>query len=411
MIRKKEIIFLFLFALSIRLIIYSILFFYPDIHNLNFTPADFGTYDSAARSIIEQGIINQNAAFLRAMPLYHFTVAFFYVIFGYEKIPVFQIQIFQAIVGSLAVVLLYLISEILFKNRKIAFISALILSIYPHHILLGANVLTEINYVTLLLLSIYLILKFINKPNSKIALLTGISFSLTIMQRSVILLFFLFSLAYILLYYKNKIFIIKKESIILTILFLTLTSLAIRNKLSYEMYLPLGTVGSAALYQGNSENATGGHGGDIMLGIDYIDLENTPNLTEQELADYYKTEAIKAIKNNPIRFITRIPIKWWNMVRPNYANASFINNLITIPIYLFVVIFSIIGMIHARKHKYVNLLYLYIIYHFIIHGIYIANIRYRIAFEPVLIIFAAYGFIKLLNKIIKYGKNKSINCS
>jgi len=360
--RKKDIIFLFFFALILRITIYSLFYFYPEIHNLNFTPADFGTYDSAARSIIEQSIINQNAAFLRAMPLYQFTVAFFYIIFGYEKIPVFQIQIFQAIVGSLAVVLLYLISEILFSNRKISVISALILSIYPHHILLGAHVLTEINYVTLLLLSIYLILRFINNASSKIALLTGISLGLTIMQRPVILLFFLFSLAYILWYSKNKIYIIKKEIIILIIFFLILTPLSIRNKISHGIYFPLVSTGSASLYQGNSENATGGYGGDVLLGIDYIDLENTQNLKELELAEVYKKEAIKAIKNNPIKFIERIPVKWWNMIRPNYANASFINNLITIPIYLFVVIFSIIGMIYSRKHKYVNLLYIYIIW-------------------------------------------------
>src|SRR3989344_2556465 len=412
--RKKEIMFLFLFALFLRLLFFVIINFFS-ITNMDFTPDhDFYPYDDAARAIIKDGFFTDNIFLLRKILLYPLFISLFYRMLGTDPIPVQFIQLFQIIISGFSIIFIYFITESLFKNRNIAFTAGILLSIYPHHIFLSLYLLSDNNYVTLLIISIYLIIKFINTQSYKIAILTGIIFGLTILQRPIITLFLLLAIIYIYINseYRFRKIVLSRILIIFIFFIIIWIPWPIRNKIMYNEYFSLGTGGGTALYQGNSENSTGGYGGDVISGIDYTDPFDNISGNESYINNLYKTEAIKAIKKDPIKFIKRIPVRWWNMIRPNYANASFINNLITIPIYLFVVIFSIIGMIYSRKHKYVNLLYIYIIYHFIIHGIYIANIRYRISFEPILIIFAAYGLIKIANKLIKlYEKNKSTNNS
>jgi len=119
---------------------------------------DAWEYDLLARNILNNGTFALDPAGppdARRTPLYPFFIALSYLLFGQNASVA---VIFQILLSSLSVVLLFLIGEKLL-DEKLAFIAALLFAADPLHLFLSQVLLTETLFTFLLLLAAYFAIK------------------------------------------------------------------------------------------------------------------------------------------------------------------------------------------------------------------------------------------------------------
>lgn len=160
-------------------------------YKLSSNPAGFfcdeASYGYNAHTIITQGRDEAGNIFPLLFEAYHGTffhpglpiylIAIPTAIFGLSE---FMVRINSAILGSLLVLLLYILCLQLTRNRSVALLSAFLLSISPWAIHFSRVGFVAIYFVFFLTLSICLFLSAIRHKSTKLFLTSGILFGLTL---------------------------------------------------------------------------------------------------------------------------------------------------------------------------------------------------------------------------------------
>lgn len=268
-------------------------------------------------------------------PLYPFILAFCYKIFGANW---FGVTVIQAMLFGITSYLLFLIGKKI-KNELAGLIAAAYYSFYPYLFLNSLSVVdtTQFIFVTICLVYVVLYSKERGYPFWSYGCM-GSLMGLTFLSRGSALAFLPPILLYIFLTTGNKRIIIK--SIILFIsAFLTLSPWLTRNYL-HTGTLVISTHGSFGLWQGNNEYSYGYLKNNISLDEIYRrkppppiyqnnPIRPRPPVEAIKVAQEYKSEAVRFIKDNPKEFSRLCWIKFvkfwsltYNPVVSSYAYGS-----------------------------------------------------------------------------------------
>jgi 4-amino-4-deoxy-L-arabinose transferase-like glycosyltransferase len=164
-------------------------------------------------------------------PLYPLTIA---SLWWSNEAPILKIQILQAILGGLTVILVYLIS-IRLTNRKVGLTAALLAALSPLSIITTSSVMSETLFTFLLILGIWL-------WSLQRGVSAGITFGLAALTRPVMLPFIILIALLALFFNFNR----RLHTKIAFFALLTLAPWTIRNAVTFDSFIPIQTYGWGA---------------------------------------------------------------------------------------------------------------------------------------------------------------------
>ncbi|MGB9598754.1 MAG: ArnT family glycosyltransferase [Minisyncoccales bacterium] len=288
----------------------------------------------------------KDLAIMRVGPGYELFLAGIYKIFG----PHYQIiWVFQAIFHALTAFLIFLISREIFQKPEgvlIGLFSALFVAFSPDLILASSMLLAENLAIFLLVLSIYFLFKYLNRPTYSNFTFSSLFLILAILTRSQ----FIFITPLFLLIFKKE---WKKIFIFILLFILIFSPWFIRNYKTYGIFLPFNAAAGYNLWNGNHLGASG------EMEIDYQPMiEFAKNHTPLELHQKGVAEFKQFLASHPFEFLKitlrRLSI-FFSLSRPTgfWPGFSIVQQMITAffsfiySIFIFILGFS--GMIWAFK--------------------------------------------------------------
>lgn len=155
--------------------------------------ADALNYLVTAKNLVEYGIYsNDLQAPLRSsnllVPGYPFFLSAIYMLCGDIGAAVVTTFVTQIVIGALSSLLVYWIAKT-FLSVKIAFLVALLFSVYPHQVVGSSYLLTETLFTFVFLLSIALILAAMDRASLVHSAAAGVCMAYSIMIKPITLLF------------------------------------------------------------------------------------------------------------------------------------------------------------------------------------------------------------------------------
>lgn len=369
-------------------------------------------YDKTVRQLIEKGIFGykngsyseQSNAFIT--PGYPLFLAAVYQTFGYDdEGPFVQIQIIQTGFDLASCFLLWLIARNIIKNNYLPLLAPLLFAVNPSFVMLSSYIFTESIYVFTSLLFVYFLVKYLKNPekNYIYALLTGVSFGVSILIRPAVvpfLIIIIFSMTG-LAFRNRKIF--KTLSILILSFGLTMSPWVIRNALTLHAFIPLAEqVGSPLL-------------------IGSYPYEANPPIDETLSVEEMKQEAISRIQTG----FSKQPIlyaKWYtigkitDMIKTPYVGYFSYGGMLgfkagTISkIYQFVIPFALLALLYImirniRKDKTIFFISSFGLFSLAIYLPFIGLTRYFVPTIP----FCILGILLVLdllfeNRIYKFNQ-------
>ena len=377
---RKILIFLLIAGFLIRIgFIFS-------LKNRFYFDDEFEYFKMAQNFISGKGlIVDENLKSFRP-PLYPFIISIFY----YLNFDLLGIRIFQVLISTFSIYIIYLIGKETF-NEKVALVSSFICVFYPYFIFYNGFLLTETVFIFLTLLSILYLINCVEK-NGKMSFKTGIFIGLAGLTRPTFQLYLPIGILHI-FFLSGKLNIKLKK--ILFILFgfcLTLSPWIIRNYIIFHKFIPGTTMGGWVFWEGNNPYSDGGPCSYFPKKI--LEIEEI----ERDRLLYKMT--LNVIKKNPERFIWLLKNKFkrfWNIV-PNAPEfeTKILYRIISVFSFGIMMPFFIIGFLVSLKNRKSNFFHSLIILFTIFHMIFLASIRYRVFLEPFYIIFSVYGFFYII---------------
>jgi len=181
---RKWLLAVFVLAALLRLLVFATV--YPD--ETRFRQPDSGGYDRPAVNLMEHHVysISCNPPFepyAYRVPVYSVFLAFVYAILGHH--PPMAI-LFQIAINLVALYVTYRIGMMLF-NRAVGVMAAGALAVDIGQVLYSNQLLTETLFTLLLSLSIYSLLRFLEKERTGNGILTGIFMGLAALCRPIAL--------------------------------------------------------------------------------------------------------------------------------------------------------------------------------------------------------------------------------
>lgn len=259
------------------------------------------------------------------------------------------------------------------------------------------------------LLAIAFILRFIQKPGNKNAILTGSFIGLALLCRSTILIFIIFSLIYapFILHgvkLKNK---IKYIFLICFFAVLVYSPWIIRNYRIFNTFVFMQTSSGENLLIGNNKLATGSailkSGQSIYSIMPEKTRKDIEGLDELGQSKYCRNYFISFIKKEPLLFL-KLSIKkfyyfWWFG-----PQTGALYNRLWLDIYKLyytaLFFFFIAGLIYIVRKKSGNpiviMLFFYMLSISLLHAFVNVDTRHRWLVEPVMIIFSSIGFFNIV---------------
>lgn len=313
-------------------------------------------------------------------PLYVFFI-YPFTLAERSGIASFLIFITQILISSASVIILYkLVSNML--NDSAGLIASLIFAVYPEYIYADSSIGTTSIFVFLVLLQ-FLSIQKINSKDSKnklYSLLLFISSGFLVLLRAeaFLLIFFYFL---ILLFSKKH--LASLLTILIPLIFLMPWTL--RNEAAFDEFIPFSTSSGQNLYRGNNPYRPG------VWMDEQIEqkIKALPrnNQFEIEMNDLFLKESIEYIIKNPQKTILTFFTKIGHLILYNPYDQRTAKIFYLVP-WIILLFISLWGMIISNFRKNL-LLYSYIIYCFLLAGVFFALPRYQSMFKIALIPFAA----------------------
>lgn len=363
---------------------------------------DSNAYHNLAVSILTSGIY----ANTHWAPIYPYFLAFLYSLFG---VNIQIIIVIQSIIGSMTCFLLFLIGKNLF-NVRIGILSAVLLAFYPFHVFLSGVILTEVIFIFLLLIWIYLAVK-VGDNIYLIAVISGILSGLLILTRPAALIllpvmFFYLMIRQSLDWKKRTIFI----SIMIALCLFSLLPWTLKNYTEKGIIIISSTAGGVNFWRGNNPLAGASHKKYLtakfkekarLLRIYGGDKALSSNQIKESL--YYRA-ALNWIKENPGQFVFLYIKKFLNFWRLTPDQVTRVKHFSLIKIasvaaILPLYIFSIGGIFLSRQYwRKLSIIYLTALSFPLGLSLFLTSFRHRIVIDPFLIIPSAFCFCWLIDR-------------
>ena len=393
-IGKRFIYFLFLFSLilNISFVFYRHDFYSPEtwesgvlaenlVNGLGFSLSYFGNPLQPSSNMA---------------PFYVFFLSFFYSITGITPLSYISIQILQAFVQSLSVVLIFYIAKKLFNdNGHIATISALFVAVFPDFIY-SVTVIHQLTFTTFFIaIFVLYLLKLKDNPTLKTQIVCGGILGAITLTEPTILFFVPFVVLWIFFEKKNWRNALKIITCILIITILVVTPWTVRNYYVHDEFVRVKMSGFN-FWRGNTPPATiTGLPNGLGDASPYMRMM-LKNSTEVKGDRMLFDEALNYIKENPKKFITSFLRKayyfWW--FPKTDESIGYQTNVLRKIVYTPLLLFAICGLFMSfrRWKKFLPFYFLFISFT-IGYALFFIQPRYRVpTTEPYMIIFASYAF-------------------
>jgi 4-amino-4-deoxy-L-arabinose transferase-like glycosyltransferase len=334
-------------------------------------------------------------------PLFPLVLSFLFGVTGsHEQLTG---ELFNAVLGTLTVPLLYALIRRVFGRRE-ALVGAAVLAVLPGQILWTDVLLAETLY-TFLLVGFFLLLATL-PPRLWSAVVLGAGIGLLTLTRGegVVLVAVVLAAWWPALPRRA---LLAPAAVVLATLALVVAPWTIRNAIVMDAFIPLSTNSSTTLWSGHNPRATGGQS---YAGQDLIGRRSSEN-PEVEEARNLRREAFEFMLANPRRELELIPLKLLNLNRGDswaleWVNASEtdrrpIGTEIGTPIRV-VADFTYYGLLAAtlvsillfwrelwRRPVARGALVMFAGALFLFGFVYYGNYRYRVPLEPLMILVAA----------------------
>jgi 4-amino-4-deoxy-L-arabinose transferase-like glycosyltransferase len=334
-------------------------------------------------------------------PAYSTVLAGIYWVFGIN--PLYG-ELFNAIVGAITVVLLMLLIEKV-VDRTTAIVGGLMLAVLPGPILWTDVLVTETLYTAMLVL--FLLALAHATPSWPWIAVIGVLIGLGGLVRGEALTW---GVLPIVLFWREltRLELAKRIGGAALVAIVVLLPWTIRNALVMDAFVPIATNASATLWSGHNENATGAQ--TYPTEEYYQQFDQEPPLRELQSATALRNDAIEYMFTHPLREAQLIPLKLIHLNRGDSFALDWVNDAPRVPpispinverigvvadagyfglLTLFLVGAAVLGRSFWRARMgrvfAASLFTALFLYGFLYYG----NYRYRLPYEPIMVIVAA----------------------
>ncbi len=404
---------LFLLALFLRLIYLGEIRDSPFFENLILDPL---AYDTRAQQISSGDWVGSKIFY--QSPLYPYFLAIIYWVFGHNLSIV---RVIQFIIGSLNCILIYLIGKKAFSSR-VGLLAALMAAFYKVFIFYEGEINKTFLSVFLIDLTLLTLIVAKERSLSRLWLLAGILFGLTILVRGNYLLILPFILLWIIIVSGEG---LKKQAIRYSLYLLlgvatVIFPVTLRNYLVGKDFVLTTSQGGQNFFVGNNPfNLTGGYmSPDLGRGSPEFEEEDFRRKAEEivgrklkpsEVSNFWFSQALKFIRSQPGAYLSLLGRKFrlfWNKVEiPDNQDIRFFARfslLLRAPLLIFGIIAPLgllgIGLGLRRKGAVLLLNLFTLAYCGSVVSFFIFS-RYRLPVISPLLIFAAYAILWWIEKL------------
>ena len=371
---------------------------------------DSALFNELAHRVLERGLVGEHAFYIS--PLYIYFLAAVYRLLG-DSFNI--VRILQFVMGAGTAVLIYALGRRYF-SRTVAWISGLIAALYAPFLFFEGNLLGT-SLVTLLLCAALLSMDRIGSGRFPIpaAFCSGLLLALAITGRPNLLLLAPLPLIAAFLLPASRRWPVLFSAAIGLLLPLALT--AMHNFAAEKEFIPLTSHGGINFYIGNSEAATGAwyppEG--LEASVSAINLEDSRRFAEQQtgrsltssqVSRFWIRRAFTYIGERPLQWLELVGKKFvlfcWGYETPlnfDYYFHQRYTSLLRPPFLNFTVVFplALVGLGFSLSNwRRLWPLYCVIVLACLSVMLFFMADRYRLPVVPVLILFAGYGIVKLV---------------
>ena len=351
-------------------------------------------YLQAAEETYKNGLLFPNSLNSDAPGTPYF-YALFYPLKYYFGSNIFAYA--NILIASLSLIIFYKITEIIFRDKTIALISAFICCIYPFFNFYTLTILSETIYIFFLYLSFFFLIKFFQAETKYAFLLFCFFFAIDTLIRFSNLAMFPFFILLTIYILKRKNSLYKYTSTLLTgfLIFLLVMSVWwIRNYHVHGEFIAT-SVGESGkvFYTGNNKNNLSG-GGIGGIDVSYDDLERFNKIKDiKRRNEIMINEGLDWIKDNPLDYLVleiKKLIRFYSPIFFAEKYDKFEYNIISLMTYGVIFILFVFSLyIHRNLFTRYSPMFLYLILLTGIHLVFVSSIRYRLPTEPFMIIMAS----------------------
>lgn|GEM_PF-6660108 len=369
---------------------------------------DAASYHSIAQNLLQGNGFQNTAGEVPVLPpLYPLFLSFLYLLFGQNF---FMVQLIQILLNLAAVFMAYLIVKKYFlKNSFFSLLFLFLGVLYPFFIYWSRYLLTDINFVFLNILLIYLTVMLREEHKGKF-ILTGLVMGLAVLQRGVILFLPFFLFFYYWITFDIK-YACKFLIITLAVISLFIFAWGSYNLNKHGKFVPVASYGGLSLYMGNNPYACPEriyYSDNTCYDRKYMRSIKNKNFLEKNALCQKK--AMSHILGHPFLFIKNSLIKmkvYWHEQRYKRLVQwpvikildPFVRILDSLLLY-----FGFIGFIlMLREYKKYLLFYIMILYYTLISSVFVITelARFRLPIMLFVIFFAVKAVEFFYSLIIK----------
>jgi tetratricopeptide (TPR) repeat protein len=367
-------------------------------------------YHDMALDILDGRVIRDEAFFMG--PLYPYVLSILFSVFGKS---IMIVRIVQILVGSLTVLITYLLGKRAFRP-SVGLLGAILLSLYGTMAFFEGQLLMMWLGTFLNTGALYVLYRQQDQPDLKKYVAVGVLLGLSALARANILVFVAVLPFWILFVAREK------RRWLSTVVFLgavavTILPATVHNYIASRDFVPITSNGGVNFYVGNNEDATGifyPPKGINLVTDDavkkYVERLLGKQVTPSELSRYWYGEAFDFIKNNPDQALAlllrktalyvngyEVPqIESYDVARETHGTLR----LFFVSFWMLVSL-GLMGIIYLikdwRRHF---LLYAYVLSFSLSIIVFFVTARYRAQIAPVLVLFAAYALIAILPRAV-----------
>jgi 4-amino-4-deoxy-L-arabinose transferase-like glycosyltransferase len=340
-------------------------------------------------------------------PGYSTILAGLYWLFGINP---FWGELFNAVVGAITVVLLMLLIERV-VDRRAAVVGGVMLAVLPGPILWTDLLVTETLYTAMFVLLLLVLAHA--APTWRWMVVIGAVIGLAALVRGEALTW---SLLPVVLFWRDlpKVDLVKKLAVTGVVIVACLAPWTIRNAIVMDAFVPVATNASATLWSGHHAGATGGQ--TYPPEAYYQQFDQEPPLRELQSGKALRNDAVEYMLTHPLHELQLIPLKLihlnrgdsfaldWVNAAPREApiapiNVERIGVLADIGYYGLLTMFLLGSVVLGRSFwatrigrvfatTFLTALFLY-------GFLYYGNYRYRLPYEPLMVLVAATFLTRL----------------
>jgi len=340
-------------------------------------------------------------------PAYSAILAGIYRVFGIE--PLWG-EMFNAVVGAVTVVLLMLLVQRV-VDRRAAFLAGAFLAVLPGPILWTDVLVTETLYTAMFVLMLLVLAHA--RPTWRWMVVIGAVIGLGALVRGEALTW---GLLPVVLFWRDLplVELVKRMAAAAAVAAVCLAPWTIRNAIVMDAFVPVATNASATLWSGHHAGATGGQ--TYPPEEYYLQFDQEPPLRELQSGAALRRDAIEYMVTHPLHELQLVPLKLihlnrgdsyaldWVNAAPDAAPISAINverigvladvgyyGLLTLSLLGAVVLGRAFWGTRMGRVFAASFLTGLFLYGFLYYG----NYRYRLPYEPLMVLVAATFLVRL----------------